>query len=182
RVVDENEQPVSGASIAAQWSDLSANGATNETTISNDQGLFSITGKTGRGITIRVSKDGYYTPKRQQISFDYAAFWEANYHEPNPHNPVLFHLRKKHQGDVLSSGEIRPTIPPNGTPVRFDLLNGGRVSPNGQLEIAAVTNMEQYPPRIFNWRATISVPGGGLIEHNSEFPFEAPEAGYQPSV
>jgi len=66
--------------------------------------------------------------------------------------------------------------------VRFDLLNGGTVSPDGQLEIAAVTNTEQYPPRIFNWRATILVPGGGLIEHNAEFPFEAPEGGYQPSV
>ena len=131
---------------------------------------------------MRVSKEGYYTPKQQQISFDYAGFWEANYHNPDPHNPVVFHIRKKHHAEILSSGEIRPTIPPNGTPVRFDLLNGGKVSPDGQLEIAAVTNTEKYPPRIFNWRATISVPDGGLIEHNAEFPFEAPESGYQPSV
>jgi hypothetical protein len=182
RVVDENEQPVSGASIVAQWSDLSASGATNETTFTDDQGLFSITGKTGRGITIRVSKDGYYTPKRQQISFDYAGFWEADYYEPNPNNPVLFYLRKKNQGEALRSGEIRPTIPANGTPVRFDLLNGGKASPEGQLEIAAVTNTEKYPPRIFDWRATITVPGGGLIEYNAEFPFEAPEDGYQPNA
>ena len=182
RVVDENEQPVSGASIAAQWSDLSPNGATTETSVSDNQGFFSITGKTGRGITILISKDGYYTPKRQQISFDYAGFWEADYYVPDPNNPVLFHIRKKNQGEALSSGEIRPTIPADGTPVRFDLLNGGRVSPDGQLEIAAVTNTEKYPPRIFNWRATILVPGGGLIEHNAEFPFEAPEDGYQPSV
>ena len=56
------------------------------------------------------------------------------------------------------------------------------MSPDGQLEIAAVTNTEQYPPRKFNWRALILVPGGGLIEYNDEFPFEAPEGGYQPSV
>jgi len=182
RVVDENEQPVPRATIVAQWSDLSPKGATDETCLSDDRGFFSITAKTGRGITIRVSKEGYYTPKQQQISFDYAAFWEANYHRPDAHSPVVFHLRKKNQSEVLSSGEIRPTIPPNGTPVRFDLLNGGRVSPNGQLEIAAMTNTEQYPPRIFDWKATISVPGGGLIEHNSEFPFEAPETGYQQTV
>ena len=101
---------------------------------------------------------------------------------PDPNNPVVFHIRKKNQGEALSSGEIRPTIPADGTPARFDLLNGGTVSPDGQLEIAAVTNTEQYPPRIFNWRATIAVAGGGLIEHNAEFPFEAPEGGYQPSV
>ena len=182
RVLDENEQPVPGATIVAQWSDLSANGATNKTCLTDDQGFFSITGKTGRGITIRVSKDGYYTPKRQQISFDYAGFWEANYYEPNPNNPVIFHIRKKNHGEPVSTGEIRPTLPPNGTPVRFDLLNGGRVSADGQLEISAVTNTEKYPPRIFNWRAAISVPSGGLIEHNAEFPFEAPEGGYQPSI
>jgi len=182
RVVDEKGQPISGAKIELSWTNLSQAGSSEAETKTDAEGYFSLLNKKGRHLQVRVSKDGYYTPKQQQISFDYAAFWEANYHEPDPHNPVLFHLRKKHQGDVLSSGEIRPTIPPNGTPVRFDLLNGGRVSPNGQLEIAAVTNMEQYPPRIFNWRATISVPGGGLIEHNSEFPFEAPEAGYQPSV
>jgi hypothetical protein len=182
RVLDENEQPVSDATIAAQWSDLSPNGATNETTFSDDQGFFSITGKTGRGITIRVSKHGYHTPKRQRISFDYADFWEANYHVPHPNNPVIFHLRKTKQGEALRSGEFRPAIPSDGTPVRFNLLNGGRVSPDGQLEIAAVTNTEQYPPRIFNWRASILVPGGGLIEYNDDFPFEAPEGGYQPSV
>ena len=182
RVVDENEQPVREATVVGQWSDLSPNGATAETRLTDDQGLFSIIGKKGRGITIRVSKEGYYTPKQQQISFDYAGFWEANYHKPDPHNPVVFHLRKKNQGKALSSGEIRPTLPANGTPVRFDLLNGGRASPDGQLEIAAVTNTEKYPPRIFNWRATISMPDGGLIEHNAEFPFEAPETGYQQSV
>jgi len=182
RVVDENEQPVPSAKVELSWTDLSQAGSSQAQTTTDAQGSFSLVNRTGRHLEVRVSKNGYYTPKRQQMSFDYAGFWEANYHEPDPHSPVLFHLRKKTQGEALRSGEFRPTIPPDGTPVRFDLLNGGRVSPDGELEIAAVTNTEQYPPRIFNWRATISVPGGGLIEHNSEFPFEAPEAGYQPIV
>src|SRR5438067_3960371 len=67
RVVDEKGQPVPRATIVAQWSDLSPRGATDETFLSDDQGFFSMTEKTGRGITIRVSKDGYYTPKQQQI-------------------------------------------------------------------------------------------------------------------
>src|SRR3954452_8415164 len=60
RVIDEHEHPVAGATIVAQWSDLSADGASTETHLTNEQGLFSITAKTGRGITIRVAKDGYY--------------------------------------------------------------------------------------------------------------------------
>lgn len=45
-----------------------------------------------------------------------------------------------------------------------------------------MTNTEQYSPRFYDWRATIAVPGGGLVEHSSEFPFEAPQDGYQPGV
>jgi hypothetical protein len=182
RVVDENKQPVPGAKVEFSWTDLSQAGSSRAQTITDAQGSFSLLNQTGRNLQVRVSKDGYYTPKRQQISFDYAGFWEANYLVPDPNKPVLFRIRKKNQGETLSGGEIRPTLPANGTPVRFDLLNGGRVSPEGQLEIAAVTNTEQYPPRIFNWRALILVPSGGLIEYNDEFPFEAPEGGYQPSV
>jgi hypothetical protein len=182
RVVDENERPVPSAKVELSWTDLSQAGSSKAQTTTDAQGFFSLLKQTGRHLEVRVSKDGYYTPKRQQISFDYAAFWEADYHVPDPNNPVLFHIRKKNQGEALRSGEIRPTMPADGTPMRFDLLNGGRLSPDGQLEIAAVTNTEKYPPRIFNWRATILVPGGGLIEHNAEFPFEAPEDGYQPSV
>jgi len=182
RVVDENEQPVPGARIELSWTDFSPAGSSQTQAVTDAQGSFSLVNKTGRHLEVRVSKDGYYTPKRQQISFDYAGFWEANYHEPNPNNPVIFRLRKMNQGEALRSGEFRPTIPADGTPVRFDLLNGGKVSSDGQLELAAVTNTDKYPPRIFNWQASILVPGGGLVEYNDEFPFEAPEDGYQPSA
>jgi hypothetical protein len=182
RVVDENEQPVFAAKIHAQWSDFSANGASSEDTLSDTQGYFSIRGKTGRGITIRIVKEGYYTPKLQRTSFDYAAFWERNYHQPDPTHPVIFHLRTKGRPEALSSGETTPIVPADGTPVLVDLLNNGRVSPNGQIEFAAVTNTEKYPPHTFDWRASITVRDGGLLEHNLEFPFEAPEEGYIPQV
>jgi hypothetical protein len=154
----------------------------NEETVSDWEGFISIIGKTGRGITVRVSKEGYYTPKREQISFDYPGFWGADYYESNPKKPVLFHLRKMNAGEALSSGHLFTDIPTDGTPVRFDRLNGGRISPAGQLKIAVVTNTGKYPPRIFDWRASISVPGGGLVEHDLEFPFDAPEGGYQPRI
>jgi hypothetical protein len=182
RVVDQNEQPVSAAKIHAQWSDFSPNGASSEDTLSDAQGSFSITGKMGRGITIRVDKENYYTPKRQRISFDYAAFWEANYYEPDPAQPVTFHLRKKGVGERLSAGETQPSLPANGDPTKLDLLNGGQVSPNGQIEITAITNTEKYPPRVFDWQAAISISDGGLIEHDLEFPFEAPDEGYKSKV
>jgi hypothetical protein len=182
RVLDENEHAVVAAKVHAQWSDFSANGASSEESLTDAQGVFSITGKTGRGITIRVAKEGYYTPKRQQTSFDYAGFWEANYYEPDSARPVTFHLRKKAGREALVAGETQPPLSANGSSTKVDLLNGGQVSTNGQMEIMAVTNTEKYPPRVFDWKASIIVPDGGLIEHDLEFPFEAPEEGYKSKI
>jgi hypothetical protein len=183
RVVDENDLPIPGAKVEFSWTDLSAEGSSQSSTLSDSTGAFSLEGKTGRVLQVDVSKDGYYKPKNERLkSFDYAGFWEANYHEPDRAKPVLFRLLKKGQGEPLSAGEKQPTIPPDGTPVRLDLLNGARASPQGQVEIAAVTNTEKYPPRMFDWQAAIAIPDGGLLEHNMEFPFEAPEEGYVPKV
>jgi hypothetical protein len=181
RVLDEREQPVPGARVHAEWSDLSRNGASSEELQTDSEGLFAITGKTGRGITVRITKDGYYTPK-QQISFDYAAFWEANYHKANPTTPVVFHLRTKTANLALTYRETTATLSPVGAPANLDLLNGGRPSIDGQLTLAAVTNTEKYPPSRFDWQASISVKDGGLVEHDLEFPFEAPAKGYVPRV
>jgi hypothetical protein len=91
-------------------------------------------------------------------------------------------LRKKNANDVVTAGEIHPLLPSNGEAVRFDLLDRGQASPTGQLEISAVTNTEKYPPARFSWRAILSVPSGGLIEQVEEFPFDAPETGYQSTI
>jgi hypothetical protein len=145
--------------------------------------MFSLRGKTGRHLQVDVSKNGYYKIRNERLkSFDYAAFWDANYYEPDPAHPVTFHLRTKGRPEALSSGEGTPIVPADGSSVLVDLLNRARVSSNGQLEIAAITNTEKYPPRTFDWRASIAVRDGGLLEHNLEFPFEAPEGGYTPQV
>lgn len=183
RVVDEDDRPIPAAKIKFSWTDLSSAGNSTRATLSDSAGSFSLEGKTGRVLQVDVSKDGYYKPRNERLkSLDYAGFWEPTYHEPDPARPVIFHLRSKGKSETLSMGEIRPTLSADGTPTRLNLLNGGRVSADGQIEIAAVTNTEKYPPRSFDWQASIAVADGGLIEHDLEFPFEAPEGGYLPKI
>lgn len=183
RVVDENDQPIAGASIEFSWTDLSPAGNSTARTSSDSSGAFFLRGKSGRHLQVDISKEGFYKPVSERLkSFDFAAFWEANYYEPDAAQPVTFHLRKRGAGATLSSGEVQASVGADGAPVRLDLLSSARISPAGQLEIAAVTNTEKYPPARFDWRASITVPDGGLIEHNLEFPFEAPNEGYQPTV
>lgn len=183
RVVDQSNDPISEAKVEFSWTDLSPAGSSASATLSDGTGAFSLNGKTGRVLQVDVSKDGYYKHKDERLrSFDYAAFWEENYHQADPNRPIVFHLRKKGGSETLIVGDIRPTVSPDGAPMRLDLLKGGRISADGQVEVAAVTNTEKYPPRAFDWRASIAIENGGLIEHNLEFPFEAPEDGYAPQV
>ena len=182
--MDENELPVAGANIWFQWSDLSPEGASEEETITDANGLFVLRGKQGNGLSLRITKRGYYTPQRgNQFRFENARFWDANYHEPNRENPVLFHLRRKGEAEPLIVAQARPRVPRGGIPVRLDLFNKGAISPSGQLEIAAWLPPENPLQRgLFDWRAKLSLPEGGLCEHNDEFPFIAPEVGYIPEV
>jgi hypothetical protein len=183
RVVDENDRPIPSAKIEFSWTDLSSAGNSTSATLSDSAGTFSLESKTGRVLQVDVSRDGYYKPRNERLkSFDYAGFWELTYHEADPARPVIFHLRSKGKSETLSMGEVRPSLPADGTPTRLNLLNGGRVSADGQIEIAAVTNTEKYPPRSFDWQASVTVPDGGLIEHVLEFPFEAPTEGYVPKI
>ncbi len=105
RVLDESGQAVVGAQVKLSWTTLNREGGATETTVSDYDGNFRLLDKSGKSLVVRVSKDGYYTPRRQRISFDYSAFWDADYYEPNPESPVLFRLRKMGGGNALSRGE-----------------------------------------------------------------------------
>lgn len=184
RAVDEREVPVAGAKVWFQWSDLTPEGASEDETVSDAAGLFSLTGKQGNGLSIKITKPGYYTPDRgNRFRFENARFWDANYYEPNPENPVLFHLQTKGAAEPLIVAKARPSVMRDGTPVRLDLLTGGAVSASGQLEVAAWLPAENpYQRGEFNWRAKLSMPDGGLQEHHDEFPFIAPENGFASEV
>ena len=166
-----------------QWTDISPRGTSQGETTSDAQGLFSLTDKRGKRLQVRVSKQGYYTSiESNEISYEFANPYETIFYTPNPNAPVVFHLRKKAGTENLIAKSIRPSIPfgeHNST--RIDLFSG-RESSNGQL-IFNVSKPQPHQPRFpYDWSIAISIPSGGIVEHADEFPFEAPEAGYQPTL
>lgn len=183
QVIDENERPIENAKIRFQWSNLSPEGAAESETTSDADGFFFLVDKRGNGLSLRVTKEGYDTPQEgNRFRFENARFWDANYYEPDFDHPVVIHLRKKNEAEPLIVGEARPRVLRDGTPLRLDFMKEGEVSPSGQLEIAAWLYKDDYPPQSFDWRAKLSIPGGGLREHHEEFPVVAPEDGYEPQV
>jgi hypothetical protein len=178
KVVDENSQPVPGATASFVWTDMSAQGTSTAESVSDRQGLFLLDGLQGKRLQVRVKKDGYYTNPQNPFTFEYAAFFEPNYHKPDRDNPVIFRLRKK--GDVPKELIVRESligITPNGSPHSIDLRTARKASP-GDIVIS-ITRAAPKDVRKYDWSLTIEgVNGAGLIESNEQFMFEAPEEGY----
>ena len=179
RVVDQDMQPVSGAAVHFQWTDLSKSGTSQSDTLTDRNGDFSLIGVSGKNLGVYVTKQGYYTPEKVKASaFEYADPGESNYYEPDPNSPVLFRLRKKGQGAQLVKKTIELTVPSDGNRTNVD-IDTGKVSANGELQIQA---WKPWPPRPlsphYDWKVSFLISNGGFVEAPAEFAFEAPEAVY----
>jgi hypothetical protein len=85
RVVDQDRQPVSGATVHFQWTVLSKQGTSEADTVSDEGGNFSLTGARGKNLGVYVTKQGYYTPENIKASgFEFADPAEPNFYEPDP--------------------------------------------------------------------------------------------------
>jgi hypothetical protein len=99
----------------------------------------------------------------------------------------VFHLRKKGPGVDLITSKSGFTpwfdvhVPNDGTPIKADLLNRG-TSDNGQIEFSNIKPEYLQAKQATEWSFKMEIPNGGFIEENDEFPFDAPEDGYQPVV
>jgi hypothetical protein len=188
KVVDENNQPVSGASVHLDWKAFIVTPSHAATVLSDDSGAFSLTGKFGRQLYVSVEKSGYYGSSRNQGagSFQYAGVSGEPF-IPDQGAPILYYLRKKGSGVgllITSQYGVRSDYavkaPIDGTKVNIDLTQ--RKTGEGPMEIS------QVKPEYGNWRTatewsfTVSIPEGGFVEENEEFAFNPPESGYQPVV
>lgn len=178
KVVNEEESPVQGAQIDFSCNDLSASGTSFYHATSDSQGLFSIKGIQGKLLTVKVSKSGYYTSKRDNDSFYYSGL-NVNF-KANAAIPMVFHLRKKGRGETLVAFKKSFRVPKDGTPVEIDLIKGVAV-PTGQghLRIECRTEKPEARGAKYDWKCRVSVPGGGLALNIDEFGFLAPADGYE---
>jgi len=186
KVVDENDDAVANVAISFGCNDLSHDGHSTYQRMSDGQGSFSIKGIAGKLLTVQLSKEGYYASKRDNDSFYYAG-QNVNF-VPNQTNPVIFHLRKKKPGessivtDFPGFAKIAQ-LHRDGSPVGIDLVNGIKVAAgDGQIDLELWQDAADKKVNVFNWKCRVSVPGGGIVETQEEFAFQAPESGYQPSI
>lgn len=183
KVVNEETQAVAGASIHFILSDASSRtGTTNSDTVSAGDGSFFLINGTGSGVSVYVSKNGYYEIKSlNQINYDPTGNGSSK------ENPVLFHLRKKGVGADLITSKYGFTsyfdvhVPIDGQTIKVDFLNRSAGN-NGQIEFSNIKPEYLQARQANEWSFKMIIADGGFVEESDEFPFEAPENGYQPVV
>ena len=174
-VLDEKDQPVLGAIVRISWNPLE--GDTIEVMLkSDDDGRFAFTGRKGRYVSVDIKKEGYdaILSGRASLPFNFAAPPGEKGYRSNPDQPEVFRLRKKGHGVALVRKYLDIDLPASGS-VKVD-INTGRISSNGFLEFKINRSRIQSP---FAWDANAKIQGGGFIKAEGQFPFEAPEEGYQ---
>jgi hypothetical protein len=186
KVVDENTNPVAGASVTFGWSESPTEEAARKATTTSDaNGLFSLHGEHGPALDVWVGKGGYYSSHGGQWGFSYMGAIAG--FKPDSSNPVIFQLRKKGQGAELVTSEngMRPDlavrVPINGDPVSVDLLDK-KTGATGDLAVSQIKPDYGHWQQATNWSFHMSIPSGGFVGQDDEFPFEAPASGYQSTI
>ena len=180
RTVDQSGQPVALADVRFEVNDTSARGTTDFHAKSDANGFFSLTNVKGANLAMHITKNGYYQGHAEKNSFSYAG--ADSIYEPDPKNPTVFHLHKGGERVPLIKRDWNLQIKLNA-PIIIDLLNDTTNSPTGQLQIELLEN-DPGGRNAFGAKCLmrLSVAGGGIRTNAEEFPFIAPESGYESSV
>ena len=144
--------------------------------------------QTGKRLSVSATKPGYYSAADARLaSFEYANPADG-LSTPDSNNPVVLHLRKKGVGvDLITSqygvkSYFGVPSPPDGTPVIVDLLERKSGGQSGQLIISKTKPPYDKWKEATEWSVPMEILDGGFVEERDEFPFEAPESGYQPVI
>jgi len=178
KVVDQNGQPVTGASVRGDVT-LNTGYMSNKdevhVTETDADGRFSFLGLNGTGLGIWPQKDGYIydlkLPSKRPDSY-----------QPDPNNPIILTMWKSSGTSNLVSFSFGYTIPFDGTPTSIDIATEKKAT-NGDLQITLLRSPLEVPRggQKFDWTAKIEMIHGGLVAENDSYPYWAPENGYQPS-
>lgn len=184
-VLDEQGQPVPGARVEMTWTDLSQAGHSSATVNTDGLGRAGLEGREGGVLTVRAGHEGFHTTKEAHRILNYAEPWDPQFHRPDPDRPVVLRLRRKGSAEPLVHREnLRFPITTETGEVVLDLVGQRQVASGGDLRIAVQHGPERSVDgrRRFDWDVVIAAVDGGLVAHDEEFPFLAPDSGYVPRI
>ncbi len=185
-IIDQNDHPIADAQIA--YSIVSTldflNPEQQAGGSSGRDGRFSIPGKKGAAIYVKVSHPDYLFSPSAQKSFTFSKKPNAVRQEelPTRAQPAVFRLIKRGDAEPLVKlKQVLRNVPKDGQVVSFG-LSGGK---SHEVTIQAWTstlpvNAAKNAP--FSWRVRLEVPGGGIAAYDNGYQFSAPDSGYVESI
>jgi hypothetical protein len=178
KVVDENTNPVVDAEIEFDCNDTSPKGTSFYHSQSDLNGLFSIRDIQGKIMGVKVTKKGYYASRKDNNNFEYGD--QYSHFVPKAGEPVIFHLRKRTEGEPLVHFHKSYRVPRDGTPIEIDLETGLQTSSGrNALRVECWTqDAGKKSGEKYDWKCRISIVEGQLQLYKDEFPFTAPELAY----
>jgi hypothetical protein len=177
QIVDQTNVPVVDAEIRCGWTSIPGE-PTERQLRSDSNGRFELRGVRGKVLTVRVAKDGYVSGEKGQGGFEFAAFFEPNFHIPDPTTPVIFRLWKLGDSEPMYFWYRGDDLTADGTRQWFDVATGRK----GGRDLAfSVTRSNQTGPTQFDYTLMVEAPGG-LVLTNDELMFKAPAGIYTQSL
>lgn len=183
KVVDGNGLPIQNAKIRFQWTDTSTKGTSEKFTESNADGTFSLTRENGKALGVYVTKPGFHAGVKSFGSYEYAAFFEWDYHEPDKNSPVIFRLDKKIPAEPLLTYDTfyQLSYEPG---IYYYNLQQGKLSRQQTVEDGlkfTLTRSETPQGKPFDWTWTVEGVKAAVQLTTEEFPQSAPADAYVPS-
>jgi len=182
-VVDQNNQPVAGASVKmfVRHSEYSpAKGMTSTfpkfEALTDSQGHFSWTEESGDVLSLEsITRDGYDLAPKTPHSFGPSS--------GSFENPVIFKMWKMGDKEPLVSGSHVFVID-SGKTYTLNLITGKKIEgdADGDLQVSITRPSGVKQTDKYKWSFSIAAIGGGLVESSDEFMYLAPESGYEPKI
>jgi hypothetical protein len=195
KIVDQHGNPVAGATVRLSPVDRPFGDQSNSamTLLSDATGEFSVKGKQGFAMGVRASKDGYMTlppldGPSSSAMVSYGAEGKTGRRYSNPATPLVLTLHEIGPVDPIFYVErTNRKLPVDGT-LRAIALDSERGHGDHKIEFRFKSdwsklpkNNEMYGKR-YDWSLEARIPGGGFLESDSDYKFEAPEKGYQETI
>ena len=181
RVIDQHGDPVVAAKISYGAVDQFLSKGSDYNGYSDVCGNFSVHEIKGIALTVGVWKEGYYgIDGKSAATFAYGINPDNTRSlPPTKDNPAIFLLHKMGDAEPLIQVSSRQIdVLRTGQTMSIDLATGR--TGQGSLQLTSwIGDIKQRP---FDWRYLLRVPGGGLVQREGQFDFEAPLDGYQPAI
>jgi len=188
KVVDQNMQPVVGATIELQIGYFDGTltpaffpSVYSVRLVSDERGMFSLVNQKAMGIsTTLIKKKGYKISNDGRRSFDFSR--DNPIPNNGPDNPVVFKVWKSGEYQKTIKGELFAKLIPDGRTYTIDFLKDKVViqegALNGDLQIAFFREGTTWANGM-SWKVDIGTVQGGIKETDDRYTYIAPETGYE---